>query len=155
MIHFSATFAPYSSVNYRYTEKVRSLFGNQEQVTNYKQFWKFIEEDLVDGRKLTIPKNLKLDEQQSKNNKGLNWETNRGYKYRKSSIRSQPLIQVYSIRGLAIGGSVQAPTIGKSLNPSKLPYLDLYELLQIKNFALEIVIFEIPLIQVQGIQDLK
>ena len=68
--------------------------------------------------------------------------------YRKSSIRSRPLIQVYSIRGRAIGGSVQALIIGKSLNPSKLPYLDLYELLQIKNFALEIVIFEIPLIQV-------
>ena len=68
--------------------------------------------------------------------------------YRKSSIRSRPLIQVYSIRGRAIGVSVQALIIGKSLNPSKLPYLDLYELLQIKNFALEIVIFEIPLIQV-------
>ena len=52
--------------------------------------------------------------------------------YRKSSIRSRPLIQVYSIRGRAIGGSVQALIIGKSLNPSKLPYLDLYELLQIK-----------------------
>ena len=46
--------------------------------------------------------------------------------YRKSSIRSRPLIQVYSIRGRAIGGSVQALIIGKSLNPSKLPYLDLY-----------------------------
>ena len=50
---FSATFAPYSSVNYRYTEKVRSLFGNQEHVTNYKQFWKFIEEDLIEGSVLT------------------------------------------------------------------------------------------------------
>ena len=68
--------------------------------------------------------------------------------YRKSSIRSRPLIQVYSIRGRSIRGSVQALIIGKSLNPSKFPYLDLYELLQIKNFALEIVIFEIPLIQV-------
>ena len=68
--------------------------------------------------------------------------------YRKSLIRSRPLIQVYSIRGRAIGGSVQALIIGKSLNPSKLPYLELYELLQMKNFALEIVIFEVPLIQV-------
>ena len=38
-----------------YTEKVRSLFGNQEQVTNYKQFWKFIEGDLVDGTLCAIP----------------------------------------------------------------------------------------------------
>ena len=53
---FPATFAPFSSVNYTYTEKVKSLFGNQEQVTNYKQFWNFIEGDLVDGRLLTIPK---------------------------------------------------------------------------------------------------
>ena len=51
---FSATFAPYSSVNYRYTDKVRSLFGNQEHVTNYKQFWKFIEDDLIEGRVLTF-----------------------------------------------------------------------------------------------------
>ena len=68
--------------------------------------------------------------------------------YRKSSIRSRPLIQVYSIRGRAIGGSVQALIIGKSLNPSKLPYLDHYGLVEIQNFALEIIIFEIPLIQV-------
>ena len=38
-----------------YTEKVRSLFANQEQVTNYKQFWKFIEGDLVDGTLFAIP----------------------------------------------------------------------------------------------------
>ena len=40
---------------------VRSLFANQEDVTNYKRFWKFIEEDLIEG---------------------LYWETwyNRGYK---------------------------------------------------------------------------
>ena len=68
--------------------------------------------------------------------------------YRKSSIRSRPLIQVYSNRGRAIGGSVQALIIGKSLNPSKLPYLDHYGLVEIKNFALDIMIFEIPLIQV-------
>ena len=68
--------------------------------------------------------------------------------YCKSSIRSRPLIQVYSIRGRAIGGSVQALIIGKSLNPSKLPYLDHYGLVEIKKIALEIIIFEIPLIQV-------
>ena len=68
--------------------------------------------------------------------------------YRKYSIRSRPLIQVYSIRGRAIGGSEQALAIGKSSNPSKLPYLDHYELVEIKNVALDIIIFEIPLIQV-------
>ena len=53
-----------------------------------------------------------------------------------------------SIRGQAIEGSVQALIVGKSLNPSKLPYLDHYGLVEIKKFALEIIIFEIPLIQV-------
>ena len=43
---------------------------------------------------------------------------------------------------------VQALIIGKSLNPSKLPYLDHYGLVEIKKFALAIIIFEIPLIQV-------
>ena len=43
---------------------------------------------------------------------------------------------------------VQDQIIGKSLNPSKLPYLDHYGLVEIKKFALEIMIFEIPLIQV-------
>ena len=44
---------------------MRSLFGNQEHVTNYKQFWKFIEEDLIEG---------------------LYWETwyNRGYRNEKN-----------------------------------------------------------------------
>lgn len=46
---FSATFTPYSSVNFRYTEIVRSLFEKQEDVTNYNQFWDFIENDLVEG----------------------------------------------------------------------------------------------------------
>ena len=68
--------------------------------------------------------------------------------YRKSSIRSRPLIQVYSIRGRAIGGSVQALIIGKSLNPSKLPYLDHFELFEVKKIALELIFIEIPLIQV-------
>ena len=45
-------------------------------------------------------------------------------------------------------GSVQALIIGKSLNPSKLHYLDHYGMVEIKNFALDIMIFEIPLIQV-------
>ena len=53
-----------------------------------------------------------------------------------------------SIRGRAIGGSVQALIIGKSLNPLKLPYLDPYGLVEIKDFALNIIIFEVPLIQV-------
>ena len=53
-----------------------------------------------------------------------------------------------SIRAWTIGGSVQALIIGKSLNPSKLPYLDHYGLGEIKTFALEIIIFEIPLMQV-------
>jgi hypothetical protein len=68
--------------------------------------------------------------------------------YRKSSIRSRPLLQVYLFRDWAIGGSVQALIVGKSLNPSKLPYLGHYGLVEIKKFALEIIIFEIPLIQV-------
>ena len=78
------------------------------------------------------------------------WKTedNKYLDYRKSSIRSRPLIQVYSIRGWAIGGSVQALIIGKILNPSKIPYLDHYGLVEIKKFALEIIIFEIPPIQV-------
>ena len=66
--------------------------------------------------------------------------------YRKSSISSRPLIQVYSIRGRVIGGSVQALIIGKILNPSKIPYLDHYGLVEKKSFALEFIIFEIPLI---------
>ena len=53
-----------------------------------------------------------------------------------------------SIRSRGIGGSVQALIIGKSLNPSKLPYLDHYGLVEIKQFAVEIIVFEIPLIQV-------
>ena len=71
--------------------------------------------------------------------------------YRKSSIRSRPLIQVYSNRGRAIGGSVQALIVGKILNPSKLPYLGHYELVEMKNIFLEIIVFEIPLLQVYGI----
>ena len=50
--------------------------------------------------------------------------------YRKSSIRSQPLIQVYSIRGRVIGGSVPPLIIGKILNPSKLPYLHYHGLVK-------------------------
>ena len=57
-------------------------------------------------------------------------------------------MQVYSIRGREIGGSVQALIFGRSLNPSKIPYLDHYGLVEIKNCALEIIVFEIPLIQV-------
>ena len=53
-----------------------------------------------------------------------------------------------SIKGRAIGGSVQALIIGKSLNPSKLPYVDHYGQVEMKKFALEIIIFEIPRIQV-------
>ena len=53
-----------------------------------------------------------------------------------------------SIRGRAIGGSVQALIISKSWNPSKLPYLDHYGLVEMKRSALEIIIFEILLIQV-------
>ena len=65
-----------------------------------------------------------------------------------------PRLEVYLlykstfIRGRAIGGSVQALIIGKSLNPSKLPYLDHYGRVEIKKFALEIIVFEISLIQV-------
>ena len=55
---------------------------------------------------------------------GVSYSFSETVGYRKSSIRSRPLIQVYSIRGQAIGGSLQALDIGKSLNPSKLPYLD-------------------------------
>ena len=69
-------------------------------------------------------------------------------KYRKSSIRSRPLIQVASIRGRTIGGAVQPLIVGKILNPSKLPYLDHFELFEGKNLALEFIFIEIPLIQV-------
>ena len=58
---FLASFAQYSSTNYQYTQVIRSLFDKQEQITNYKMFWNFIEGDLIDG---------------------LYWETwyNRGYR---------------------------------------------------------------------------
>ena len=69
-------------------------------------------------------------------------------KYRKSSNTSRPLIQVASIRGRTIGGPVQPLIVGKILNPSKLPYLDHFELFEVKNLALEFIVIEIPLIQV-------
>ena len=59
-----------------------------------------------------------------------------------------PLIQVASIRGRTIGGPVQPLIVGKILNPSKLPYLDHFELFEVKNLALEFIFIEIPLIQV-------
>ena len=68
--------------------------------------------------------------------------------YRKSSNTSRPLIQVASIRGRTIGGPVQPLIVGKILNPSKLPYLDHFELFEVKNLALELIFIEIPLIQV-------
>ena len=46
---------------------------------------------------------------------------------------------------LVFGFTVMRPIL---LNPSKLPYLDHYGLVEIKKIALEIIIFEIPLIQV-------
>ena len=67
---------------------------------------------------------------------------------RKSSNTSRPLIQVASIRGRTIGGPVQPLIVGKILNPSKLPYLDHFELFEVKNLALEFIFIEIPLIQV-------
>ena len=69
-------------------------------------------------------------------------------RYRKSSNTSRPLIQVASIRGRTIGGPVQPLIVGKILNPSKLPYLDHFELFEVKNLALELIFIEIPLIQV-------
>ena len=68
--------------------------------------------------------------------------------YRKSSNTSRPLIQVASIRGRTIGGPVQPLIVEKILNPSKLPYLDHFELFEVKNLALEFIFIEIPLIQV-------
>ena len=62
--------------------------------------------------------------------KCINLEEGFSYVYRKSSIRSRPIIQVYSIKGRAIGGSEQALTIGKSSNPSKI--MDHYGLVEIK-----------------------
>ena len=59
--------------------------------------------------------------------------------YRKSSNTSRPLIQVASIRGRTIGGPVQPLIVGKILNPSKLPYLDHFELFEVKNLALEFI----------------
>ena len=59
-----------------------------------------------------------------------------------------PLIQVASIRGRTIGGPVQPLIVGKILNPSKLPYLDHFELFEVKNLALELIFIEKPLIQV-------
>ena len=68
--------------------------------------------------------------------------------YRKSSNTSRPLIQVASIRGRTIGGPVQPLIVGKILNPSKLPYLDHFELFEVKNLALDFIFIKIPLIQV-------
>ena len=68
--------------------------------------------------------------------------------YRKSSNTSRPLIQVASIRGRTIGGPVQPLIVGKILNPSKVPYLDHFELFELKNLALELISIEKPLIQV-------
>ena len=70
------------------------------------------------------------------------------YIYRKYSNTSRPLIQVASIRGRTIGGPVQPLIVGKILNPSKLPYLDHFELFEVKNLTLEFIFIEIPLIQV-------
>ena len=63
-------------------------------------------------------------------------------------ITVNPLIQVASIRGRTIGGPVQPLIVGKILNPSKLPYLDHFELFEVKNLALELIFIEKPLIQV-------
>ena len=52
-------------------------------------------------------------------------------------------------------GSVQAPIIGKSLNPSKIPYLDHYGLIDQEESAQKIILLEIPLIQVEGFLNLK
>ena len=65
--------------------------------------------------------------------------------YRKSSNTSRPLIQVASIRGRTIGGPVQPLIVGKFLNHSKLPYLDHFELFEVKNLALKLILIEIPL----------
>ena len=75
---FSATFYPYTSVYYRYTEMVRGLFEKQEDVTNYNTFWKFIEEDLIDG---------------------LYWETwyNRGYRNAKVNSRNLYIFVINSM----------------------------------------------------------
>ena len=59
-----------------------------------------------------------------------------------------PLIQVASIRGPTIGGPAQPLIVGKILNPSKLLYLDHFELFEVKNLALELIFIEKPLIQV-------
>ena len=75
-------------------------------------------------------------------------EGNKLNTYRKSSNTSRPLIQVASIRGRTIGGPVQPLIVGKILNPSKLPYLDHFELFEVKNLALELIFIEKPLIQV-------
>ena len=40
------TFTQYSPLNYRYTQMMRSLFENQEDITNYKGFWKVSKEVL-------------------------------------------------------------------------------------------------------------
>ena len=55
------TFSQYSQMIYRYTQQMNTLFENQEDITNYKGFWKFLEEDLIEA---------------------LYWETwyNRGYR---------------------------------------------------------------------------
>ena len=75
-----------------------------------------------------------------KNNVGQLHQVNLAI-YRKSSFRSQPLIQVYLYYRSSNRGSVHALIIGKSLNPSKLPFLDHYGLVEIKDFALEVLIF--------------
>ena len=60
-----------------------------------------------------------------------------------------------SIRSLTIGGSVQALTISKSLNPSKLPYLNLSEDFDQEKIVEKLILLEMLLIQVEGFLNLK
>ena len=59
------------------------------------------------------------------------------------------------IRSLVIGGPVQALIITKSLNPSKLPYLNLSEYFDQEKIVEKLILLEMPLIQVEGILNLK
>ena len=59
------------------------------------------------------------------------------------------------ITSLIIGGSEQALNISISLNPSKLPYLNLSEYFDQEKIAEKLLLLEMPLIQVEGFLNLK
>ena len=75
--------------------------------------------------------------------------------YRKSSSRSRPLIQVYSIRGWTIYATTVPREHKNHIFLTSLGFPRGPLSLQQKSFALVIELFEVPLIEVYEILDLK